>query len=144
LSALTRTIEGIQEVLVICPCCGEIFRLAEAKFIFPKTAPKACEYLSLVDLEGRLEREEESLSYLEAEFDKSLEAQRQQLRDQGRKQAKQRLAEIDPVFSRAGVDPQDVKVIFDPVEYVVFHGLSSESGVQVVELISRSPTNKRC
>ena len=68
---------------------------------------------------------------------------RAQLTEQGRKQAKQRLKEIDPVFSGTGVDPQDVKVVFDPVEYVVFHGLASVYGVKFIEFISRSPSNKK-
>lgn len=143
MSTLTKTIEGIQEILVICPCCGDIFRLVEGKFIFPKKPPKACEYLSLVGLKKKLDREDVLLNSSEYEFDKTLNAQRQQLTEQGRKQAKKNLNEIDPIFSGTGVDPQDVKVIFDPVEYVVFHGLASERGVQFIEFISRSPNNRR-
>lgn len=143
MSTLTKTIEGVQEILVICPCCGDIFRLVDGKLIFPKMPPKACEYLSLVGLENKLYRENDLLSFSEAEFAETLDAQRQQLTEQGRKQAKRNLKEIDPVFSGSGVDPQDVKVIFDPVEYVVFHGLASESGVQFIEFISRAPNNKR-
>lgn len=143
MSTLTKTIEGIQEILVICPCCGDIFRLVEGKFIFPRKPPKACEYLSLVGLEKKLDREDGLLRSREDAFDETLNAQRQQLTEQGRKQAKQSLNEIDPIFSGAGVDPQDVKVIFDPVEYVVFHGLASESGVQFIEFISRSPNSQR-
>lgn len=143
MSTLTKTIEGVQEILVICPCCGDIFRLVDGKLVFPKKPPKACEYLSLVGLENKFAREDDLLSSSEFEFDEALNAQRHQLTDQGRKQAKQSLKEIDPIFSGAGVDPQDVKVIFDPVEYVVFHGLASESGVQFIEFISRSPNSKR-
>jgi predicted Holliday junction resolvase-like endonuclease len=51
------------------------------------------------------------------------------------------LKKIDPTFSGKDVDPQDVKAIFHPVEYVVFHGLCSV-GVQTIEFVSRAPTNR--
>src|SRR5438045_3787825 len=36
-----------------------------------------------------------------------------------------------PVFSGSGYDPQDVKVMFDPVTYVVFHGMSQGDVTEV-------------
>lgn len=139
---LVQTIDGIQEVLAICPCCGEIFRLVEGKFIFPKQRPKTCEYLDLVALEGRISDEEERLSSAEARFAEKLQAQRQGLVDLGRRQAKKRLKAIDPIFSAKDIDPQDVKVVFDPVEYLIFHGLNSQHGLDFVEFVSRAPTSK--
>ena len=58
------------------------------------------------------------------------------------RQAKRKLRKIDPTFSGSNTDPQDVKVLFDPVEYIVFRGLNSERGVQLVEFVSRSPENR--
>ena len=54
MNILAQTIDGIQEILAICPCCGEIFRLVEGKFVFPQKRPKACEYLDLVAREETL------------------------------------------------------------------------------------------
>ena len=36
------------------------------------------------------------------------------------------------MFSGAGYDPQDVKVIFDPVTYVIFHGMSGNNLEEIV------------
>lgn len=142
MNLLIQTIDGIQEVLAICPCCGEIFRLVEGKFIFPQKRPKTCEYLELAALETKVSTEDVRLSSAEERFEEKLNGQKQQLIAQGRRQAKQKLKKIDPTFSAREIDPQDVKVIFDPVEYIIFHGLSSENGVNLVEFVSRSPESK--
>src|SRR5580704_3606251 len=99
MNVLAQTIDGIQEVLAICPCCGEIFRLVEGKFVFPKQRPKTCEYLDLVALEGRIAEEEAHLSSAEERFADKLQEQRQGLVELGRRQAKKRLRIIDPIFS---------------------------------------------
>jgi predicted Holliday junction resolvase-like endonuclease len=142
MSILAQTIDGIQEVLAICPCCGEIFRLVEGKFIFPQKAPKACEYLELVALEGRLSDMEERLTFAEERFKEKLREQREKLVEKGRRLAKKKLKKIDPTFSARNIDPQDVKVIFNPVEYIIFHGLNSEKGVDLVEFVSRTPESR--
>ena len=142
MNVLVQTIDGIQEVLAICPCCGEIFRLVEGKFIFPQKRPKTCEYLELIAFKEKLSNEEDRLASAEERFEEKLGEQRQQLIEQGRREAKKKLKKIDPTFSAKDIDPQDVKVIFDPVEYLIFHGLNSEDGVDLVEFISRSPASK--
>lgn len=142
MNILLQTIDGIQEVLAICPCCGEIFRLVEGKFIFPQKRPEACEYLELIALEQKLSDEEDRLTSAEERFKESLRAQREKFVELGRKQAKKKLKKIDPTFSARDIDPQDVKVIFNPVEYLIFHGLNSEEGVDLVEFVSRSPESR--
>jgi predicted Holliday junction resolvase-like endonuclease len=142
MNILVQTIDGIQEVLAICPCCGEIFRLVEGKFIFPQKRPKPCEYSELVALEGKLSDMDERLTSAEERFKDKLRAQREKLIDAGRRLAKKKLRKIDPTFSAKDIDPQDVKVIFNPVEYLIFHGLNSEKGVELVEFVSRSPESR--
>ena len=46
------------------------------------------------------------------------------------------------MFSAKDIDPQEVKVIFNPVEYLIFHGLKSEKGVESIEFVSRSPESR--
>jgi predicted Holliday junction resolvase-like endonuclease len=114
----------------------------EGKFVFPQKRPKTCEYLELVTLENRLDAEDERLTSAEERFNSRLENQREQLTEQGRRLAKRKLKKIDPTFSAKDIDPQDVKVIFDPVEYIIFHGLNSGEGVDLVEFVSRTPDSK--
>lgn len=143
MNILIQTIDGIQEILAICPCCGEIFRLVEGKFVFPKKTVKSCEFLDLVALEKRTFAAEERIGLAEERFDARLALQKERLTRKGQAQAKRKLKKIDPVFSARAIDPQDVKVIFDPVEYIIFHGLNSADGVRYLEFISRQPESKR-
>lgn len=142
MDALVDTINGVQEVLGICPCCGEIFRLVEGKFIFPKKPSRSSEYLKLVALESRLSDQDEALTASENKFSDLLEEQRERLTAAGRELAKRKLKKIDPIFSAKNIDPGDVKVIFNPVEYIIFHGLTSAKGVTNLEFVSRPPESK--
>ena len=59
----------------------------------------------------------------------------------GLRAAKRALKTIDPVFSGSGYDPQDVKVLFDPITYVVFDGLA-ERCVKRMVLLSDAPEDR--
>lgn len=142
MNILIQTINGIQEILAICPCCEDIFRLVEGKFIFPQKQPKTSKYSELVSLEGKVADEDNRVTTAEERFEEKIRAQKGKLIEQGRKQAKRKLKKIYPTFSGNNIDPQDVKVIFEPVEYLIFHGLNSEHGVKLVEFVSRSPESK--
>ena len=142
MNSLAETINGLQDILGICPCCGEVFRLVEGKFAFPQTQPKSCEYLELVAEESKLSAAQDRLQSEIDRFEEKLEQQRERLRDRGRQLAKKRLRRIYPTFSGNDIDPQDVKAIFHPVEYLIFHGLCSDRGVRFVELVSRVPVNR--
>lgn len=141
MNSLLQTVDGLQELLAVCPCCGEIFRVVEAKFLFPRKPPRRCEYEELVETEERLSRSQERLDMERERFDRRLEERRARLTERGRAMAKRRLRKIDPVFSAKNIDPQDVKAIFDPIEYIIFHGLSADD-LELVELVSRSPENR--
>jgi predicted Holliday junction resolvase-like endonuclease len=136
-------IDGIQEILAICPCCGcgKVFRLVEGRFIFPQRPLRLSEYSDLVTLENNLRRREERLQTAEEDFNAEMKEKKEQLAKRGQRQAKRKLKQIDPVFSAGGIDPQDVKVIFDPVEYLIFHGLNRDN-VRLLEFVSRQPNSK--
>lgn len=117
-------------VLGVCPCCGELFYLSETR---PYLAGK--EPHSVVDrlrrAERRLQREEDRLSEIE-------DMLREKAATAGLRTAKKLLKTIDPVFSGAGYDPHDVKVIFDPVTYIVFNGMS-RGAVRDIVLLAKPP-----
>lgn len=142
MNGLAYTIDELQGLLAVCPCCGQMFRLVEGKFVFPQRPLKPCNYSDLTSLEQHLSDVDARLSAAEERFEERLETRRERLREKGMRQAKRKLRKIDPTFSGSKIDPQDVKVLFDPVEYVVFRGLNSERGVQLVEFVSRSPENR--
>src|SRR5271157_2945207 len=83
MNILVRTIDGIQEILAICPHCKEIFRLVEGKFILPQKRPRTCEYLELIALEGKLSDAKDRLASAKERFDRELEERRELLREKG-------------------------------------------------------------
>jgi predicted Holliday junction resolvase-like endonuclease len=123
----------IGHILGICPCCSELFYLSEARpYLDGKRANSVVDRLRAA--ERRLERAEEALN--EAE-----QVLREKSARSGLRTAKRLLKKIDPVFSGAGYDPQDVKVIFDPVTYVVFDGMS-DGDLSTILLLAKPPENK--
>lgn len=105
----------IGRVLCVCPECSDLFYLSEARPCFAgKQAHSVVDDLRAA--ESRLDRAEERLDEIE-------NALREAAAKQGLRATKRALRRIDPLFSGAGYDPQDVRVIFDPVTYVVFNGM---------------------
>lgn len=122
--------EQLAQVVGVCPCCGDLFYLSEAR---PYRVGKQVHSIvdSLREMERRLEREEEKLEELETVL-------REKAAASGLRAAKKLLKRIDPVFSGSGYDPHDVKVIFDPVTYVVFNGMS-RGKLRDISLIAKPP-----
>lgn len=131
-SNLASTFGDLSHILAVCPCeeCGQLFYLSEARPYLLGKQPH-----SVLDLlraqERRLDKAEEDLDLLET-------ALREKAAKAGLRATKKLLKKIDPVFSGAGYDPQDVKVLFDPVTYVVFKGMSAGE-VSEVALLARPP-----
>jgi hypothetical protein len=46
------------------------------------------------------------------------------------------------MFSAKGIDPQDVKVNLDPVQYLIFQGLKAGYRVDLLEFVSRVPSSE--
>lgn len=131
---MTRNLAGLfgelGRILCVCPCCGELFYLLEARPYLTGKRPR-----SVVD---RLRAEEEKIDGEESELFLQESALREAAAEAGLKTAKRLLKKIDPVFSGAGYDLQDVKVIFNPVTYIVFDGLANNR-LKNIALLVRPP-----
>ena len=128
-SSLATIFGQLGRIVTVCPECDNIFYLSEARPYLKGTQPKSV-VDSLRAAVRRLEHKEEQLVMIEAEV-------RLRSRVAGRKTAKAMLKRIDPVFSGSGFDPQDVKVIFHPVSYIVFDGLA-EHNLREVTLLANA------
>jgi len=133
-----------QYIYGICPCCKEIFKLSECKMQLPSLQQKDDPFYNLKKIEKRIE-----LAYLRLEkynerANKEMEEAKERARRQGQLLAKRKLKKIDPIFSGKNIDPQDVKTIFDPIEFVVFRNMNSESGrIKSIDFICLNPQNKK-
>ncbi len=141
---LIYVIDEFQSVYGFCPCCGEIFRLADAKLKFPSVAIKNDPFFNVKLREARVARQQEQLSRYEEKMNEAYERAKNAAQVRGRKLAKQRLKRIDPIFSGREIDTQDVKTIFDPVNFVVFDKMNSESGIiKGIEFIAIQPHSQK-
>jgi predicted Holliday junction resolvase-like endonuclease len=108
-----------RNIFGICPKSGEIFRLSGCK-VFLKTRPKRDWRDELDDESDLLDREEQRLNEREDKW-------REAARRKGREQARKLVQRIDPVFTPRKLNPDDAKVLFHPVDYIVFNGMKANS-----------------
>ncbi len=58
-------------------------------------------------------------------------------RENGRKEAQRVIRRNDPVFTPRKLDPDDAKVIFHPIDYVVFNGMKAPEPMRNIILLDR-------
>ena len=118
---------GLQrQIFGICPKCQDFFRLSDCK-IYIKKKPLA-DWMDKITLEkGRLDGLEEKL-------EEKKEHLQEKAREAGRKLAQRAVKKIDPVFTPHKLNPDDAKVIFHPIDYVVFDGMKKESIKNIILL----------
>ncbi|MEW6769220.1 MAG: Holliday junction resolvase-like protein [Pseudomonadota bacterium] len=129
-SPIAAVFDKLGGILGVCPCCTNLFYLSETRpFLDGRKQKSVIDTLRAAEI--KLSREEEKLS--EAEERLRLVAAKAGLRA-----AKKILKKIDTTFSGAGHDPHDVKVLFDPVPYIVFSGMSNKS-VRGITFLAKPP-----
>jgi len=126
--ALQRNIFGV------CPHSGELFRLSDCK-IYLKSRPKA-DWMDLVETEtDRLAGSEERLREMENQL-------REKAREKGRRLAQLAIRKIDSVFGPRKLNPDDAKVLFHPVDFLVFNGLNSRPQIKEIIFLDRESTSR--
>jgi predicted Holliday junction resolvase-like endonuclease len=78
--------------------------------------------------------EENRLDGLEEKLEERKKDLQEKAREAGRKLAKMAVKKIDPVFTPHKLNPDDAKVIFHPIDYVVFDGMKKESIKNIILL----------
>lgn len=101
----------------MCPNSGAIFRLSDCH-IYLKKKPENDWLQQIEAKQKRINKETEKLNEIEASV-------REQARIAGRKEAAKAIKKIDTIFNPLKLNPDDSKVIFHPVDYIVFNGMKS-------------------
>src|SRR6266568_6129563 len=130
---IAKVFDALAQLMGVCPCCGELLYISEARPYYDGQKPQSA-LDRLRTEERRLERAEEKLDEIESDL-------RETAATAGLQATKRLLRKIDPVFSGAGYDPQDVKILFNPVTYVVFDGMSQRN-LSKIELLVRPAQNR--
>jgi predicted Holliday junction resolvase-like endonuclease len=108
-----------RQIFGVCPHTGNVFRLSECN-IFTKKKPKPDWLEEIENAQVRINRASEKLDDREEEI-------RNMAREAGRKEADKLVRKIDKIFAPLKLNPDDSKVIFHPVDFIVFNGMKSGS-----------------
>jgi predicted Holliday junction resolvase-like endonuclease len=129
--AIQRNIFGV------CPRSTQLFRLSDCR-VYLKTKPKK-------DWMDRLHLESQRLDRVEERLDEKEEHLREIARKKGRQLAQRAVRRIDPVFTPRRLNPDDAKVVFHPIDYVVFDGMKNSETMKGIILLDREPKSPdRC
>lgn len=123
-----------RNIFGICPKSGNIFRLSDCK-VFTRTEP-------IHDWKDELDGESDRLDRAEERLDDREQKLREAARTKGRQQAFKAVKRLDPVFTPRKLNPDDAKVLFHPVDYIVFNGMKADS-LKNLLLLDRAGTTKQ-
>lgn len=124
---LVVALRGLQSVLCICPCCGELFRLSEGR-LFYASPPRRTWF-------DDLEREREMLERAEDRFEEERQKLQEMSRQSVERELRRALRQRDPVLTPRGYYPKDARPLLDPVDFVVFDGMNIQRRVRAVVLL---------
>jgi predicted Holliday junction resolvase-like endonuclease len=125
---------GLQrQIFGICPKCQNFFRLSDCK-IYSKKKP-------VIDWMDKIDLENERLAKLQEKLDDEEEEIRKIEREKGRLEAQRVIKKIDPIFAPRKLAADDAKVLFHPIDYVVFNGMNSEKATKNIVLLDKQTTN---
>ncbi len=104
-----------RQIFGVCPNTGKVFRLSDCN-IYLKKKPEH-------DWMRRLDIEYDKTEKAEQKLDEKEEQIREKAKEKGRKEASKRTRKIDRIFSPLKLNADDSKVIFHPVDFIVFNGM---------------------
>ncbi|MFZ0960714.1 MAG: Holliday junction resolvase-like protein [Terriglobia bacterium] len=116
-----------RQIFGICPRSGEFFRLSDCR-VYMKTKPKK-------DWMDRLEAQCTKLDQIEEKLEENVEHLREIARREGCRLARSAVRKIDTVFAQRRLNPDDAKVIFHPIDYVVFNGMKGQDFIKGILLL---------
>ncbi len=124
-----------RQIFGLCTCCGEIFRLSDAQLYLKKKKPEP-DWLDKYDAsERRLDNQEDKIAEQEGEI-------REVAREKGRKKALKATRKIDTIFKPNRLQADDAKVMFHPVDFLVFDGMKVSNDIKRLVLLDREVKRK--
>ena len=121
---------GLQrQIFGICPHCSDFFRLADCN-IYLKRKP-------VPDWMDGINKKIERIVGLEEKLKEEKEELREKAREKGRRRAQKVIKKIDPVFAPRKLNADDAKVIFHPIDYIVFKGMKDSDSIKKILLLDR-------
>lgn len=106
-----------RQIFGVCPHSGNVFRLSDCQ-IYIKKKPSPDWLQQIEASQRRIDKLEEKLDDREADI-------REKARIAGRNEAIKMVKKIDKLFQPLKLNPDDSKVIFHPVDFIVFNGMKT-------------------
>jgi len=129
MTSISKLLTLQRRIFGICPHCNDFFRLSDCK-IYTKKKP-------LLDWKDKIERESEKIDSLEEKIIEMKKELQEKAREKGRRIANRVVKKIDPIFFPRKLNPDDAKVIFHPIDYIVFNGMKSREPMKNIVLLDR-------
>lgn len=136
----------------ICPCCNKTFQLsAVILFVMGKrvTLPELSKiieeqerldsYRGQVDLLGwDFNDLQNDLADKQEQYEKVEPIYTRKVKLRGRRQAVNQIKKIgmDKIFLKRDIYPKDVRLLFSPVEFVVFHGMTTKDNIEKISFMA--------
>jgi len=126
-----------RQIFGICPHSGQLFRLSDCK-VYRKVKPTH-------DWMDKLESEETRLDGIEERIEAKKDEMQEKAREKGRQEAGKQVKKVDRVFSPRKLNPDDAKVLFHPIDYVVFNGMKNNEikNLLLLDRESKSADHRR-
>ncbi len=116
---------ALRQIFGVCNSCEEIFRLSDCK-LYQKSKYDA-------DWKESIDKEIFLLDQLEEKLLEKIEQAKIIARESGRTEADKQIEKIDKIFSPNNLNPNDAKVIFHPVDFLVFNGMNNNVGDSTIK-----------
>jgi len=130
---LINFFEAQRNIFGICPHCQELFRLSDIKISYKAKFGK--------DWYDKLQEQEEKLQEEQIKIEETLKKIREKTIEKTRRvYLPKMLMQADPVFTPLGYYPQDVKALFDPIDFVIFDGMNRDDKVNRVVFMDEHNT----
>lgn len=140
----------------ICPCCNEIFHLPETSLSIKTKKVILSESKDIMDLQTKNMRLTEKVELLNDKVDdykykiselkhdlKNNDTQEiTKVKKEGRKEAINSSKSFIPIFEKKKYDPRDARLIFSPIEFLIFEGLTENKEISELILLSKRPNSK--
>lgn len=120
-----------RQIFGVCPHpdCSEIFRLSDCHIYLRKR--------SASDWMDALDRKDARLASHEVKLQEKVNEMREGAREKGRRLAQKTIRRIDTIFTPRSLNPDDAKVIFHPIDYVVFNGMKNNARMKNIIFLDR-------
>ena len=123
-----------RQIFGICPKCEDFFRLSDCR-IYLRKKP-------VLDWKDKITLEEDRLDRLEENLEEKKKDLQEKARETGRKLAQKAVRKVDPIFTPRKLNPDDAKVIFHPIDYIVFNGMKAPEPIKNIILLDRKEKGK--